>query len=109
MQLDFNYKNSATRAPARQSILLAQSKGRQILIALLQTTGWQIGQVFSQFAPDDAAALLKAQAKVVDTLRLVSRGPCQPRNSGRMVCNWFVPTPIRAYLGAVTGQAKTSE
>ena len=77
------------------------------MIALLHTTDWQIGQVLSQFATDDAAALLKAQAKVVDPLRLVSRGPCQTRNSGRMVCNWFVPTPIRAHLGAVTGQAKT--
>ena len=76
------------------------------MIALLHTTDWQIGQVLSQFASDDATALLKAQAKVVDTPRLVSRGPCQTRNSGRMVCNWFVPTPIRAHLGAVTGQAK---
>ncbi len=79
------------------------------MIALLHTTDWQIGQALSQFATGDAAALLEAQAKVVDPLRLVSRGPCQPRNSGRMVCNWFVPTPIRAHLGAVTGQAKTSE
>ena len=78
------------------------------MIALLYTTDWQIGQVLSQLAAGDAAALLKAQAKVVDPLRLVSRGPCQTRNSGRMACNWSVPTPIRAYLGAVTGQAKTS-
>lgn len=74
--------------------------------SLLNTTDWQIGQVLSQFASGDAAVILKAQAKVVDTLRLVSRGPCQTRNSRRMVCNWFVPTPIRAHLGAVTGQAK---
>ena len=77
------------------------------MIALLHTTDWQIGQVLSQFASGDAAALLKAQAKVVDPLRLVSRGPCQTRNSGCMVCNWSVPTPIRAHFSAVTGQAKT--
>ena len=76
--------------------------------SLLDTVDWQMGQVFSQFVSDGAAAILKAQAKVVDTLRLVSSGPCQTRNSGRMACNWFVPTPIRAYLGAVTGQAETS-
>ena len=107
MQLDFKHKNSATRAPASQSILLKHTQGRQILIALLYTADWQIGQALSQFTTDDAAAILKAQAKVVDPLRLVSRGPCQTRNSGRMVCNWFVPTPIRAHLGAVTGQRKT--
>ena len=77
------------------------------MIALLHTTDWQIGQMLSQFASGDAAAILKAQAKVVDSLRLVSSGPCQTRNLGRMVCNWFVSTPICAHLGAVTGQAKT--
>ena len=77
------------------------------MIALLHTTDWQIGQVLSQFATDDAAALLKARFKVVEPLRLVSGGPYQTRNSGRLVCNWFVPTPIRAHLGAVTGQPKT--
>ena len=49
------------------------------MIALLHTTDWQIGQVLSQFATDDAAALLKAQAKVVDPLRQVSGGPCKTR------------------------------
>ena len=78
------------------------------MIALLYTTNWQIGQALSQFASGAAAALLKAQAKVVGPLRLVSRGPFQIRNSGCMVCNWFVPTPIRAHFGAAAGQAKTS-
>ena len=49
------------------------------MIALLHTADWQIGQVFSQFASGDAAALLEARFKVVEPLRQVSGGPCKTR------------------------------
>ena len=49
------------------------------MIALLHTADWLIGQVFSQFASGDAAALLEARFKVVEPLRQVSGGPCKTR------------------------------
>ena len=47
--------------------------------SLLNPADWQIGQVFSQFASGDAAALLEARFKVVEPLRQVSEGPCKTR------------------------------
>ena len=38
------------------------------MISLLHTADWQIGRVFSQFEPDDAAALFEARFKVVELL-----------------------------------------
>jgi DNA repair exonuclease SbcCD nuclease subunit len=38
------------------------------MISLLHTADWQIGRVFSQFEPDDAAALFEARFKVVERL-----------------------------------------
>jgi len=43
-----------------------------ILISLLHTADWQIGRVFSQFEPDDAAALFEARFKVVESLAVVA-------------------------------------
>ncbi|MGJ7572276.1 metallophosphoesterase family protein [Variovorax sp. RB2P76] len=38
------------------------------MISLLHTADWQIGRVFSQFEPDDAAALFEARFKAVERL-----------------------------------------
>ncbi|MGO4606132.1 exonuclease SbcCD subunit D [Variovorax sp. 2RAF20] len=38
------------------------------MISLLHTADWQIGRVFSQFEPDDAAALFEARFKAVELL-----------------------------------------
>jgi len=38
------------------------------LISILHTADWQIGRVFSQFEPDDAAALFEARFAVVERL-----------------------------------------
>lgn len=38
------------------------------MISLLHTADWQTGRVFSQFEPDDAAALFEARFKVVERL-----------------------------------------
>jgi DNA repair exonuclease SbcCD nuclease subunit len=42
--------------------------GRVDLISFLHTADWQIGRVFSQFEPDDAAALFEARFAVVERL-----------------------------------------
>ena len=67
--------------------------------SLLHTADWQIGQVFSQFASGDAAALLEARFKVVEPLRQVSGGPYVTRNSEPLVCNWLVPSSHPRSLG----------
>lgn len=38
------------------------------LISILHTADWQIGRVFAQFEPDDAAALFEARFAVVERL-----------------------------------------
>lgn len=38
------------------------------MISLLHTADWQVGRVFSQFEPDDAAALFEARFKAVERL-----------------------------------------
>ena len=38
------------------------------MISFLHTADWQIGRVFSQFEPDDAAALFEARFKAVERL-----------------------------------------
>ncbi len=43
-----------------------------ILISLLHTADWQIGRVFSQFEPDDAAALFEARFAVVERLASIA-------------------------------------
>lgn len=50
-------------APAERT-----SQGRDNLISFLHTADWQIGRVFSQFEPDDAAALFEARFAVVERL-----------------------------------------
>jgi len=42
------------------------------MISLLHTADWQIGRVFSQFEPDDAAALFEARFKVVERLAAIA-------------------------------------
>lgn len=42
------------------------------MISLLHTADWQIGRVFSQFEPDDAAALFEARFKAVERLAAVA-------------------------------------
>lgn len=42
------------------------------MISLLHTADWQIGRVFSQFEPDDAAALFEARFKVVERLATIA-------------------------------------
>jgi len=42
------------------------------LISLLHTADWQIGRVFSQFEPDDAAALFEARFAVVERLASIA-------------------------------------
>ena len=69
------------------------------MIALLHAADWQIGQVFSQLASGDAAAILEARFKVVEPLRQVSGGLCKTRNFGLLVRNWFVPPSHPRSLG----------
>ncbi|HDR9095202.1 TPA: metallophosphoesterase, partial [Burkholderia vietnamiensis] len=38
------------------------------MISILHTADWQIGRVFAQFEPDDAAALFEARFAVVERL-----------------------------------------
>lgn len=42
------------------------------MISLLHTADWQTGRVFSQFEPDDAAALFEARFKVVERLAAIA-------------------------------------
>ncbi|SEF33513.1 DNA repair exonuclease [Variovorax sp. NFACC27] len=42
------------------------------MISLLHTADWQIGRVFSQFEPDDAAALFEARFKAVERLAAIA-------------------------------------
>jgi DNA repair exonuclease SbcCD nuclease subunit len=42
------------------------------LISLLHTADWQIGRVFSQFEPDDAAALFEARFAAVERLAAIA-------------------------------------
>lgn len=42
------------------------------MISLLHTADWQIGRVFSQFEPDDAAALFEARFKAVECLAAIA-------------------------------------
>lgn len=42
------------------------------MISLLHTADWQIGRVFSQFEPDDAAALSEARFAVVERLAAIA-------------------------------------
>lgn len=42
------------------------------MISLHHTADWQIGRTFSQFEPDDAAALFEARFKVVERLAAVA-------------------------------------
>lgn len=42
------------------------------MISLLHTADWQIGRVFSQFEPDDAAALFEARFKVIERLASIA-------------------------------------
>ncbi len=42
------------------------------MISLLHTADWQMGRVFSQFEPDDAAALFEARFKVVERLAAIA-------------------------------------
>jgi DNA repair exonuclease SbcCD nuclease subunit len=42
------------------------------LISLLHTADWQIGRVFSQFEPDDAAALFEARFATVERLAAIA-------------------------------------
>lgn len=42
------------------------------MFSLLHTADWQIGRMFSQFEPDDAAALFEARFKVVERLAAVA-------------------------------------
>lgn len=46
--------------------------GRPSLISLLHTADWQIGRVFSQFEPDDAAGLFEARFKAIDRLAAIA-------------------------------------
>lgn len=42
------------------------------MISLLHTADWQIGRVFSQFEPDDSAALFEARFKAVERLAVIA-------------------------------------
>jgi len=46
------------------------------LISILHTADWQIGRVFAQFEPDDAAALFEARFAVVDRLAGIATDLC---------------------------------
>jgi DNA repair exonuclease SbcCD nuclease subunit len=46
------------------------------LISILHTADWQIGRVFSQFEPDDAAALFEARFVVVERLAAIATERC---------------------------------
>lgn len=53
-------------------LLQAQQPGRFDLISILHTADWQIGRVFAQFEPDDAAALFEARFAVVERLASIA-------------------------------------
>ena len=62
-------------APEKAVRLVATRLANQregVLISLLHTADWQIGRVFSQFEPDDAAALFEARFKVVERLAAIA-------------------------------------
>ena len=42
------------------------------MVSFLHTADWQIGRVFSQFEPDDAAALFEARFAVVERLAAIA-------------------------------------
>ena len=42
------------------------------MISILHTADWQIGRVFSQFEPDDAAALFEARFVAVERLAAIA-------------------------------------
>ncbi|WP_081651444.1 DNA repair exonuclease [Cupriavidus sp. WS] len=46
------------------------------MISILHTADWQIGRVFSQFEPDDAAALFEARFVVVERLAAIATERC---------------------------------
>jgi DNA repair exonuclease SbcCD nuclease subunit len=46
------------------------------LISILHTADWQIGRVFAQFEPDDAAALFEARFAVVERLARIATDRC---------------------------------
>jgi DNA repair exonuclease SbcCD nuclease subunit len=46
------------------------------LISILHTADWQIGRVFAQFEPDDAAALFEARFAVVERLAGIATDRC---------------------------------
>ena len=70
-----------------------------MLNSFLHTADWQIGQVVSQFASGNAAAILETRFKVAEPLRQVSGGPCKTPNFKRFVRNWFVPLSHTRSLG----------
>jgi len=49
-----------------------KNRGRDILVSILHTADWQIGRVFSQFEPDDAAALFEARFVAVERLAAIA-------------------------------------
>lgn len=46
------------------------------MISILHTADWQIGRVFAQFEPDDAAALFEARFAVVERLAGIATDQC---------------------------------
>ena len=46
------------------------------MISILHTADWQIGRVFAQFEPDDAAALFEARFAVVERLAGIATDRC---------------------------------